>query len=97
MMAAFEVIDKTPAEDKPANGSPGPQMLADLINKPIEEMRAAKATKPAPEAVSGERELVVRKGGGPKVERKPSKIDVVRAKAKSTDGITMAEVRAMTG
>jgi len=31
------VIDKTPAEDKPANGSLGPQMLADLINKPIEE------------------------------------------------------------
>ena len=34
----FEVIDKTPAEDKLANGSPGPQMLADLINKPIEEL-----------------------------------------------------------
>jgi hypothetical protein len=31
------VIDKTPAEDKPAIGSPGPQILADLINKPIEE------------------------------------------------------------
>src|SRR6516162_3997407 len=26
----------------PANGSPGPQLLADLFNKPIEEMRAAK-------------------------------------------------------
>ena len=25
-----------------ANGSPGPQLLADLFNKPIEEMRAAK-------------------------------------------------------
>ena len=36
------MIDKTPAEDKLANGSPGPQMLADLladlINKPIEEL-----------------------------------------------------------
>ena len=31
------MIDKTPTEDKLANGSPGPQMLADLINKPIEE------------------------------------------------------------
>jgi hypothetical protein len=26
----------------PANGSPGPQLLADLFNEPIEEMRAAK-------------------------------------------------------
>ena len=32
------MIDKTPAEDKLANGSPGPQMLADLINKPIAEL-----------------------------------------------------------
>ena len=36
------MIDKTPADDKLANGSPGPQMLADLladlINKPIEEL-----------------------------------------------------------
>ena len=26
----------------PASGSPGPELLADLFNKPIEEMRAAK-------------------------------------------------------
>ena len=26
----------------PANGSPGPQLLADLFNEPIEQMRAAK-------------------------------------------------------
>jgi hypothetical protein len=31
-----------PVEDKPASGSPGPELLAELFNKPIEEMRAAK-------------------------------------------------------
>jgi hypothetical protein len=102
-------------EDKPASGSPGPQLLADLFNKPIEEMRAVKEALELPpclqrepetaeetariekhaKAVSSERELVVRKTSAPKVERKPTKIDAVLAKAKS--GITMDEVKAMTG
>jgi hypothetical protein len=103
----------------PAAGSPGPALLTEIINKPIEEMRAAKAATEAdleipaelkrertPEetthiekhakAVSSERELVVRKGGAPKDERKPTKIAAVIEKAKTT-GITMAQVRETTG
>ena len=109
----------------PANGSPGPQLLADLFNKPIEEIRAAKeAEVELPECLkreataeetariaqhakdaSPERELIVRKTPAPKAgacqEAAPteaksgSKIAAVLEKAKT--GITMDEVRAMTG
>ena len=109
----------------PANGSPGPQLLADLFNKPIEEMRAAKeAEVELPECLkreataeetariaqhakdaSPERELIVRKTPAPKARacqeaapteaKSGSKIAAVLEKAKT--GITMDEVRAMTG
>jgi hypothetical protein len=100
----------------PANGSPGPQLLADLFNKPIEEMRAAKeAEVELPERLkreataeetariaqnakdaSPEREIVVRKTPVPKADRSGTKIATVIEKAKTT-GITMAQVREMTG
>jgi hypothetical protein len=129
------------AEEKPASGSPGPELLAEVINRPIEEMRAAKEEnvdvalanahldglppflKREPETAEetaareqrmkgyakqsrGERELIVRKTPAPKAgacqEAAPteaksgSKIAAVIEKAKTT-GITMAQVREMTG
>ena len=102
----------------PASGSPGPELLADLFNKPIEEMRAAKEAElelPAclqREATAEETariaqhdkdaspacELIVRKTPtqAPKADRSGTKIAAVIEKAKTT-GITMAQVREMTG
>ena len=62
------------------------------------EALAARLAQHAKQA-SSERELVVRKdspASAPKAERKPSKIGAVLEKAK-TVGITMAQVKEMTG